>query len=110
MPRDHWSDFASANAFLDMVAEFNELVRSMFAAHCGWIEAMDMVGCFHHLPCSEAPVIWDRVAAFWAAWHVLEISVPPEKVAALAGLGVIVKLVGNAFPLSRSGRYLCIST
>jgi len=24
MPRDHWSDFPSANAFLDMVAEFNE--------------------------------------------------------------------------------------
>ena len=61
MPQDHWSDFPSANVFLDMVAEFNEQIRNMFAAPCGWIWAMDRVDCFHHLPCSEAPLIWDRV-------------------------------------------------
>jgi len=61
MPQDHWSDFPSANVFLDMVAEFNGQIRNMLAAPCGWIGAMDTVDCFHHLPCSEAPLIWDRV-------------------------------------------------
>ena len=61
------------------MAEFNNLVRKMFAMPCGWIEAMDMVDCFHHLPCSEAHMIWDKVAAFWTARHVSEIRVPLRK-------------------------------
>ena len=76
MPREDWSDFPSAHVFLDMVHDFNALVRQLFVTPCCWIAAMDMVGCFHHLPCGEAPSMWDSVAAFWGRRHVSEISVP----------------------------------
>ena len=73
----------------------------MFAARCGWIAAMDMVDCFHHLPCSEAPVIWDRVAAFWTARHVSEISVPLRKGGGAGKLGRYCEMGWQCFPLPR---------
>ena len=36
-----------------------------------------IVDCFHHLLCSEAPVIWHKVAPFWTAHQVsADISLP----------------------------------
>ncbi|CAK9000907.1 unnamed protein product, partial [Durusdinium trenchii] len=84
-----WSDFPSANAFLGMVSDFNALVKSMFMEPRGWIAAMDMVDCFHHLPCSEAPSIWDALSAFWSARHVAYISVPLRRGGGAGLLGLV---------------------
>ena len=89
MPREAWSDFPSANAFLGMVSDFNALVKSMFMEPRGWIAAMDMVDCFHHLPCSEAPSIWDALSAFWSARHVAYISVPLRRGGGAGRLGLV---------------------
>ena len=89
MPREAWSDFPSANAFLGMVSDFNALVKSMFMEPRGWIAAMDMVDCFHHLPCSEAPSIWDAFSTFWSARHVAYISVPLRRGGGAGRLGLV---------------------
>jgi hypothetical protein len=79
MPREAWSDFASALGFLELAAEFNCRAGSMFDDPCVWTEAADMVDCFHHLPCAEAASMWDVVSEFWVGLGILCLSVPKRK-------------------------------
>ncbi|CAJ1339532.1 unnamed protein product, partial [Effrenium voratum] len=79
MPRETWGDFSSSVSFLDLVADFNQRVQERFESCCVWTEAADMVDCYHHLPCDQAPLVWDAVATFLSNRGIHFISVPRRK-------------------------------
>ena len=85
-PTHLWSDYLSMAAVMPLVADFNMRSAAM-GCDVGCTAAADMVDCFRHLPCDQAPVMWDSLAAFWSDKGISCVSVAAKQLACRGRLG-----------------------
>lgn len=77
-PVELFSDLPAVSDFMACVADFNSKVAEMMPDASWTVAAGDMADCFHHLPCQDAPSIWEELAQFWRDRGQSWISVPPK--------------------------------
>ena len=62
LPRNLWSDCRSVQEVIVLSQLFNKTLLDTYRdGFMHWTESADMNDCFHHLPCCEAPRIWQQI-------------------------------------------------